>query len=301
MEKEDAGVAESASIVKTSIKHEAILHYLIANPTASMGEVAEKFNLSRSWLSVVVNSEAFQEARRNMTEQVYTDTVLPLREKMIAVADKALDRLSLLTPMETDLDKVRKTAESTLAACGFSSRQSPTPNGPVTQFNTQINYNGNASPEVLQRARDRIGQATPARRLPNGLEPPGAGGEIDTDGRQPALSTSLENSGSMGTGDPDNFPLRGSPGVHQSDFCIEGGRGGDAPGDAEATDFDIPERGAAGDSGSGESGEGAASGDSGSSGSSSQHPRAGLYRGRRIAPLSELPGGRVEVRVYETD
>ena len=154
-------MAQSASIAKLSIRHEAILQYLLANPIVTMGEVAEKFGVTQSWLSVVVNSEAFIEARERYQEIAFHETVLPVREKLMVAANKALDRLNQLTPMEMDLDKVRKTAETTLAALGFGS-----PKGPSTVNNTQINIGGNASAEVLARARDRIGVPNePVRRL----------------------------------------------------------------------------------------------------------------------------------------
>ena len=153
-------MAQSASIAKLSIRHEAILQYLLANPIVTMGEVAEKFGVTRSWLSVVVNSEAFIEARERYQEIAFHETVLPVREKLMVAANKALDRLNQLTPMEMDLDKVRKTAETTLAALGFGS-----PKGPSTVNNTQINIGGNASAEVLARARDRIG-------VPNAIADP---------------------------------------------------------------------------------------------------------------------------------
>lgn len=145
-------MAQSASVAKLSIRHEAILHFLLGNPTVSQGEVAEKFGVTQAWLSVVMNSEAFLEARNNYTEIAYHETVLPLREKMVVAANKALDRLNLLIPQETDLDKVRKTAETTLQALGFG-----TVKGSTVNNNTQINIGGNASAEVLARARDKIG------------------------------------------------------------------------------------------------------------------------------------------------
>jgi len=78
-----------------------------------------------------------------------------MREKLIIAANKAIDRMNDLIPLENDVDKVRKTAETVLEACGFSSPKKP--NGTSITNNTQINIAGNASAEVLARARERIG------------------------------------------------------------------------------------------------------------------------------------------------
>lgn len=177
-------MAQSASIAKLSIRHEAILQYLLANPIVTMGEVAEKFGVTQSWLSVVMNSEAFLEARERYQEIAFHETVLPVREKLMVAANRALDRLNQLTPMEMDLDKVRKTAETTLAALGFGS-----PKGPSTVNNTQINIGGNASAEVLARARDRIGVPNESVRR---LQLPNPRHELDT-----GTSELVEEQGSL--------------------------------------------------------------------------------------------------------
>jgi hypothetical protein len=119
--------------------------------------VAIRFNVSPAWLSTIINSEAFLEARSLYTEVSFHETVLPMREKMVAAADKALDRLNELIPMEKDLDTVRKTAESVLAACGFSSVKGPAIVPGQTNIQ-QNNFFGNASPSVLAKARETIGQ-----------------------------------------------------------------------------------------------------------------------------------------------
>lgn len=151
-------------------RHEAMLHFMLANPTISKGEVALRFGVTPAWLSVIINSQAFLEARALLTDQAFHETVLPMRERMIVVADKAIDRMDALIQNETDLDKVRKTAETVLQAVGFGapSRGSPS-NVPGVQVNVQNNhFHGNASAEVLKRAQKIIG----ARNADQGNDSP---------------------------------------------------------------------------------------------------------------------------------
>lgn len=149
-------MSASAEIQKLGFRHDAILHFMLANPTVSKAEVAIRFNVTSAWLSTIINSQAFIEARALYTEVAFHETVLPLREKMVHAADLAMDRMIQLTPQETDLDTVRKTAESVLGMCGFSApRVAP---GSTTNIQQNNHFHGNASPEVLARARAAIGR-----------------------------------------------------------------------------------------------------------------------------------------------
>jgi hypothetical protein len=162
-------MAQSAQIAKLSHRHEAILHFMIANPTVPASEVARRFNVTQAWLSVVKNSDAFLEARHRYTEEVFHETVLPIREKLMVAADLALDRMIELTPMETDLEKVRKTTDSVLAACGYTTGSGEA-RGAGPTHNTQNNFFfGNASAEVLNRARAMIGKPQEEQHVVEGF------------------------------------------------------------------------------------------------------------------------------------
>ena len=178
-------MAESASVAKLSIRHDAILHFMLANPTVPKGEVALRFNVSEAWLSVVCNSQAFLEARARLTDELFHESVLPLREKMVVAADKALDRMLTQIPVETDLDKLRKTTETVLQACGYSSPKGPPASPTTINNNTQINNFGNASPDVLARARKMIGVTHHAEM--------GSDGQILPVGRRSSDVAEVEN------------------------------------------------------------------------------------------------------------
>lgn len=157
-----AGImSQSASVAKLSMRHDAILQFMLANPLAPKSEVAFRFNVTPAWLSTVINSEAFLEARAMYTDLAFHESTLPMREKLMVAADKALDRLNELLPNENDLDTVRKTAESVLSSLGFGSTSKAAPQLSPGQMNFQQNnhFYGNASADVLARARERIGQA----------------------------------------------------------------------------------------------------------------------------------------------
>jgi len=177
-------MAASSQVAKLSIRHEAILHFLLSNPTVPRWAVAQRFGVTESWLSIITNSDAFAEARNRLTDVAFHETVLPLREKILLAADRSLDRLNELVPHCNDLDVVRKTADSVLAACGFGSgAQLPRPQA---QTNIQNNFYGNASAEVVARARSLVGvggaNANAVSRMDSGAA---------TEERQPGLGSPM--------------------------------------------------------------------------------------------------------------
>lgn len=152
-------MAESAGIQKLGHRHEAILDYMIANPAVPKWKVAEEFGISQAWLSTIINSDAFVVAMEEKHSVVFHETVLPLRKKLMALADETVDRLGELVPISKDIEAVRRTADSVLKAVGYGS---PEPGGgPSHQVNVQNNYYGNAAREVLERARESIGRGAP--------------------------------------------------------------------------------------------------------------------------------------------
>ena len=60
-------MAKSVQIQKMSARHEAILQFMIANPTMKMSKVAAHFGVTGAWLSTIIWSDAFQNqlARRH--------------------------------------------------------------------------------------------------------------------------------------------------------------------------------------------------------------------------------------------
>lgn len=144
-------------IQKVSVKHDAIMDYMIANPTAPMSAVAEQFKIGAAWLSVIIHSDAFQAQLEVKKDGVFNSTVVPLREKLIGVAHLGLDRLGEAlehtSPHSADgKEFIADTTDSILANLGYSPKSAPTPSAP-TQNNTFIMQ---ADKGMLADARDAM-------------------------------------------------------------------------------------------------------------------------------------------------
>ena len=126
-------------IAKVSIKHEAILDYLLVNPAEKLGDVAAHFNVSQAWLSVIIHSDAFQVKLAEKNSECFSTIVMPLREQLLGVAQVGVAKLGeVLENSSTTSDKqfIADTTDSILKNLGYSPKSSaPAPSGGSTTNN----------------------------------------------------------------------------------------------------------------------------------------------------------------------
>jgi hypothetical protein len=151
-------MAESAQIDRVSIKHEAIMDFLLAHPMIKIGDVARHFGMTAAWMSTVIHSDGFQMMLKQKQGAIFHNTVLPIREKMLALANQGLDLLEERLPMITEGEKLAKVTSDILDKLGYSSRQ------PAVQINNQVNNTQmNVQVSELQAARQLLGTRAPER------------------------------------------------------------------------------------------------------------------------------------------
>lgn len=140
-------------IQRLSIRHEAIMDYLMANPCVPLSQVAQTFGVTQPWLSQIIHSDAFQSMLKTKQEIAFHHTVLPLREKMTNIAHMALDKLAQTLPTETDVGTINKVAEGVLDRLGYSSKT------PAVVVNNTQNVQVNTLRSELEEARLLLGKA----------------------------------------------------------------------------------------------------------------------------------------------
>lgn len=152
-------------IQKLSIKHEAIMNYMLANPGIAKGDVAREFGISQAWLSIIIYSDAFQSQLREKQKEMFDETVIAtVRDKITAVAHQGLEKmLDQVSGSEAISHRdLRDTTSMALNALGFgTSPGAKAPQSPGTVNNVQINVDVG----TLKDARALIG-AIPAGLLP---------------------------------------------------------------------------------------------------------------------------------------
>lgn len=144
-------------IQKVSVKHDAIMDYMLANPASPLSAVAEQFGIGQAWLSVIIHSDAFQAQLKEKKEGVFVATVLPLREKLIGVAHLGLDRTAEAlekSKVETAEGKefIADTTDMILKGLGYSPKS--TPSAPQNQQNNT--YIMQADKGMLAAARETM-------------------------------------------------------------------------------------------------------------------------------------------------
>lgn len=135
-------------IKAVSVKHEAILNFLVAHPCVKLRDVAQHFGVSQPWLSMIIHSDAFQRLLRQRQDIHFDHSILPMMDRMHLVVEQAIDRMLEIVDHETDLSKLNQVVDKGLNRFGYGTSATP-----ATQLNVQVNVDA----EALARARQLIG------------------------------------------------------------------------------------------------------------------------------------------------
>jgi len=98
-------MAQSAQIRKVNPWHARLADWLIINGTTKgwNARAAEHFNVTQSWISTIVHSDAFQDYFQELNGQYSQALLSSVREKALGAADQAISEI------QNRLDKEGKT------------------------------------------------------------------------------------------------------------------------------------------------------------------------------------------------
>lgn len=148
-----------AEIQRVRYTHEAIAEFLVTNPTVSQGEIAKVFGYSESWLSQVINSDAFQAYYRKLAEERGAIATHTVAAKIAGFASLALDKA--MEKLETGSSErfITDSTEQALRALGYLGGNGgpPTPQGP--QQHMHVHVDADALAEARERAAALLTQA----------------------------------------------------------------------------------------------------------------------------------------------
>lgn len=81
-------------IKKVRYTHDAIIDEILLDPGVSQGELAAKFGFTQSWMSIIVNSDAFQERLAERKGQLVDPAITAsIEDRLESLAKRSLDRL----------------------------------------------------------------------------------------------------------------------------------------------------------------------------------------------------------------
>jgi hypothetical protein len=134
-------MANNVQIKKMNWWHEAIFEWILENPEKKLGDAAKFFKVQQSWLSVVINSDVFQERLRARRDEHFSNVSRNTVERMQGLTDLSLDILEERLEDERviiPLGIVKETAEMGLRAMGYTGPKAEKKPGGDTVVNVNI-------------------------------------------------------------------------------------------------------------------------------------------------------------------
>jgi len=135
-------------IKKVRYSHDAMIDLLIAEPTIRQNDLAAIFDRTPTWVSLVINSDAFQARLAERRAELVDPTIAAsINERLSALADATLTRLldRVTTPVQVVSDDfLLRTAEVALKASGYGAR----PQGPAVNVGVVVQVPQKSSSEV---------------------------------------------------------------------------------------------------------------------------------------------------------
>lgn len=87
-------IAIKPSVQKVRYTHDAMIDLIVANPSVSQNELAQFFGYSATWVSIIVNSDAFKERlSERKTELVDPKIIAGIEARLEGLAQRSLDML----------------------------------------------------------------------------------------------------------------------------------------------------------------------------------------------------------------
>lgn len=130
--------------------HQRILDWLILNPDKTLRECADSMGYTQAWLSTVIHSDVFQLQLRQMNAEVHARVCGSVPEKLAALADIGIEKLTDMLAKSEDPVFVANTTDKLLHRMGYAPKATPVVTG--TTVNVQ-NNTFHVSREELTAAR----------------------------------------------------------------------------------------------------------------------------------------------------
>lgn len=141
-------------IKRLSHRHHEILMYMVANPTAKLGDVAAEFGVTQPHLSIVIHSDIFQEELTKKLDGVWHPLKEGLNERLTGMAHLVLDKLE--NNLENDKftpGQLIEMGDSVLDRLGYGTKSAAPQGGQQTNV-----YIGTVPGNVLADARETFGK-----------------------------------------------------------------------------------------------------------------------------------------------
>lgn len=175
--------------------YQSIIEWMIENPEGKLGQCAIEMGVTQSWLSCIVNSDAFRLAYAEARGEHFENTSHHVIKKMEGIAMQAADLISERLEDHGDqlpIGQLNSTAELALKSLGFTShaRNQPPPQAVSVNVSNELGVRVSVDRNTLAESRDRMRQLSQPEtsQLPLAHQPT----ERDPDSSNPSGANSAE-------------------------------------------------------------------------------------------------------------
>lgn len=145
--------------------HEELIDHMLANPGQHQREIAKVFDRTETWISIIVNSDAFK-ARLAERKEELVDPILKatLNDRICAAANKSMELVleKLNSPLPPKDDFIMEAAKLSLGALGYGARGAGQSNDGAPSVQVIVNVPGKAESREEWSARWGRGPTPPS-------------------------------------------------------------------------------------------------------------------------------------------
>jgi hypothetical protein len=149
--------------------HELMMDWILENPGGTLREMGAYFGYSVSWLSTMMNSDAFKAYAGERLKDVHAHVTQDVPAKMRALAEVAIERMEEMLVKTEDPDIIKDSFDKVMNRYGYapgSQRQGPLAPGGFQQNNLFF-----LSPEQFLKAQQTLINAHMPKELPQSALP----------------------------------------------------------------------------------------------------------------------------------
>jgi hypothetical protein len=159
--------AQKNGIAKVRYTHDAMIDAILAEPSIKQNDLAVLFDRTPGWISLIINSDAFQARLEERRGEVIDPTLVAShKERISALADVSLQRLMDRVGGPAQLvsdDFMLQTAKFATTALGYGAR-SPSGGGESTQVNVGVVVH---VPPKIDSAQSWVEAHSPIKVIPS--------------------------------------------------------------------------------------------------------------------------------------
>ena len=123
-------------IARVRYTHDAVIDEILMNPAISQNDLAKHFGFSASWMSIVINSDAFQERLAERKGELVDPKVrATISERLDAIAKRSLEKI--MDRLDNPAAQIKTLELVAIAKLGVGDKNTR-PAGPQTQNNLYV-------------------------------------------------------------------------------------------------------------------------------------------------------------------